>query len=289
MEQPGGRTLKSQRKPVQPILRLWGFVFLIDALVVVTYRDPTDGQKLDLSFVLTVIIGTALAATFVTYFKLTGPRDTDGEAQARQRVRQAEDDLAEALRTVQATNITIRGDATLIYPDAVVPGDSEQVSVDEQVSIKRQDDRLTLAALWELTHGRLDLYHQIVTNQARRSFGAAQIAIAIGFVLLIVFAILAVQAKTTTGAISVGSLGAVGAAFAAYIGRTFIRSQETAASHLRAYFDQPLELSRYLAAERLLADAKDLTPEQRATILGSLIQAIATAGNGTGKPEEATP
>ncbi|WP_406105592.1 hypothetical protein OG698_25245 [Streptomyces sp. NBC_01003] len=35
---------------------------------------------------------------------------------------------------------------------------------------------------------------------------------------------------------------------------TFVRPQETAAGHLRAYFDQPLELSHYLAAERLVAD-----------------------------------
>jgi hypothetical protein len=100
---------------------------------------------------------------------------------------------------------------------------------------------------------------------------------------LVGFAIVASQAKTTTAAISTGSLGAVGAAFAAYIGRTFIRSQETAATHLRAYFDQPLELSRYLAAERLLADA-DLTADQRSAILSTLVQAIATAGNG--KPED---
>src|SRR5262249_12399359 len=85
-------------------------------------------------------------------------------------------------------------------------------------------------------------------------------------------------AKTTTAAVSAGGLGAVGAAFAAYIGKTFIRSQESAADHLRAYFDQPLELSRYLAAERLLADAKELTPDQRAPILTSLVQSIATAG-----------
>jgi hypothetical protein len=30
--------------------------------------------------------------------------------------------------------------------------------------------------LWEVTHSRLDLYHQIATGQARRSFLAAQAA-----------------------------------------------------------------------------------------------------------------
>jgi hypothetical protein len=101
----------------------------------------------------------------------------------------------------------------------------------------------------------------------------------VGLVLLVAFAVLAAEAKTTAAAIGAGGLAAVGAAFAAYIGKTFIRSQEPAASHLRAYFDQPLELSRYLAAERLLADAKELSPEQRSAILRSLVQSIATAGH----------
>jgi hypothetical protein len=103
-------------------------------------------------------------------------------------------------------------------------------------------------------------------------------AMIIGFVLLTAFAFLATEAKTTAAAVSAGALGAVGTAFSGYIARTFIRSQESAASHLRAYFDQPLELSRYLAAERLLANAGDLTAEQRADILSSLVGAIATSG-----------
>lgn len=111
----------------------------------------------------------------------------------------------------------------------------------------------------------------------------------IGFVLLVVFTVLAAEAKTTTAAISAGGLGAVGAAFSAYIGRTFIRSQESAASHLRAYFDQPLELSRYLAAERLLADAADLTPEQRAAIVSSLVESIATGGQPGGRAKDSKP
>lgn len=219
------------------------------------------------------------------------------EAKARQRVRIAEDSLADLLRSAEKISVK-----TSFVPasdndyDELIEASDDVVVVDttptttarvlEQLAIESRDDRLTLVALWEVTHGRLDLYHQIVTNQARRSFGAAQVAIIIGFALLIAFALLAAQAKTTASAISVGSLGAVGAAFAAYIGRTFIRSQESAASHLRAYFDQPLELSRYLAAERLLADATDLAAEQRAAILSTLVQAIATAGRNDNKPKE---
>jgi hypothetical protein len=113
----------------------------------------------------------------------------------------------------------------LIWHRSHLP-DGGHLSVDDTPT----DERLTLAALWDVRHGCMDLYHQIVTGQARRSFGAAQVAMGIGFALLVGFAVLAAEAKTTTSTISAGGLGAVGAAFAAYIGKTFIRSQESAAT-----------------------------------------------------------
>jgi len=139
------------------------------------------------------------------------------------------------------------------------------------------DDRLALSALWEVTHSRIDLYHQIATGQARQSFAAAQLAAGVGFVLIVFFAVLATLAHNSAGAITVGALGAVSAALAGYIGRTFVRSQESAASNLRAYFDQPLEFSKYLAAERLLASAAELDPNSRASIVTEIVRAMVTS------------
>lgn len=217
------------------------------------------------------VVSTALALS------RGAARATADEAQARERVRRAEENLSDVLRSGGAAGITVHGNLTMITPDGAVLDD--EVEGSRQNTAERRDDRLALAALWTVTHERLDLYHQIVTGQARRSFVTAQAAIVIGFLMLIGFAVLAVRARTPSAAISVGGLGAVAAAFAAYIGRTFVRSQESAASHLRAYFDQPLEFSRYLAAERLLAADSELTAEQRAAILSALVQAIASAGN----------
>jgi hypothetical protein len=364
MEQPGGRTPKSPSL----LARLAGHWVIVTVAVVVVVGGLSDAlvrilhlkNEDAISFgatILAAIIATVALAGFASVLRRNARARLD-EAQARQRVRQAEDQVANALRGPSTVFLPVdtesaqlstpsedhaQLDADRMTRDAAPAGTGTKVDLnriaerfrlaqheqresDQRIFVRpdgtldldsvvdrvvevtadtfygsgnpkmgvgesgdRSNDRLALAALWDVTHGRLDLYHQIVTGQARRSFGAAQVAIVIGFVLLVVFAVLAVRAKTTTGAISVGSLGAIGAAFAAYIGRTFIRSQETAASHLRAYFDQPLELSRYLAAERLLADAKDLTPEQRAAIVSSLVQAIATAGSGTGKPGETKP
>ncbi|MEU7911342.1 TRADD-N-associated membrane domain-containing protein [Microbispora bryophytorum] len=150
------------------------------------------------------------------------------------------------------------------------------------------EDHLALPALWKVTHKRLDYYHQIATGQARQSFRNAQVAMAVGFGLLILFAVLAIKATTPTASVVAGALGAASAAFAAYIGRTFVRSQESAASHLRAYFEQPVEFSRYLAAERLLQAVDKLAPEQRAEIAGHLLRAIvASAPNGALAPNSA--
>jgi len=151
-----------------------------------------------------------------------------------------------------------------------------ELSHDDESIIRASinDNKLALSSLWEVTHSRLDLYHQIATKQARQSFLMAEAATGIGFALLIAFAVLATQNKSTAGAITTGALGAVSAGLAGYIGRTFIRSQETAAERLRAYFDQPLDFSKYLAAERLLASAGYLDSSQRETILTQIIGAV---------------
>ncbi|MEV8404284.1 ATP-binding protein [Streptomyces niveus] len=167
-------------------------------------------------------------------------------SRTRERVRQAEAELEDELRSRHT--------------------DSSEAEAEDEA-------RLTLSALWAVTHRRLDHYHSIALGQAAKSFRNAQIAMAIGFVLLVGFAIVGLLASTTAGAVVAGALGAVSAALAGYVSRTFVKSQETAAGHLRAYFDQPLEFSRYLAAERLIADAR-LEAGQRVEIVGALVQAM---------------
>jgi hypothetical protein len=210
---------------------------------------------------IAVIVGRAAS--------LSGPGTSEKEARAR--LRQAEHQLAQSL---EQQLVEPKHDGQGVVE---IPGEAERAAHATQ-------DRLTLPALWEVTHSRLDLYHQIATGQARRSFLTAQVAIGAGFALLIAFAVLAAETQTTAGAITTAALGAVSAALAGYISRTFVRSQESAAAHLRAYFDQPLDFSKYLAAERLLASNADLDGDKRAAILTALVQAIVApspSANGT--------
>ncbi|MEO3768466.1 hypothetical protein [Streptomyces sp. B5E4] len=198
--------------------------------------------------------------------------------QARARERAAEQGIEDALR---------RGRGRPLPPESRPPDgdgeDTEPVSgpgdPDGTTGPGRrprpagEPDTLVLADLWTVTHARLDKYHGIAQTQARHAFRNAQIAMGIGFGMLVAFTVLALIADNTATSIVAGVLGASSAALAGFIGRTFVRSQESTVETLRAYFTQPLEFSRYLAAERLV-DGADLTREQHAEILGAIAQAI---------------
>ncbi|MFI5758486.1 hypothetical protein [Streptomyces sp. NPDC051569] len=249
-------------------------------------------------------IGTGFAVA-VAAFVLAVLRLQRREAQeieaGRERVRSAERNFEAALRTersagsspiIAAESISVRvpqqsgaeddEDEGLPPPPAGFgerlwgnPSPSDDPAGEADARTPTVPPRLTLPELWTVTHTRLDLYHDIATGQARRSFRNAQAAMITGFLLLIVFVAVALQASTTAGSVVAGGLGAVSAALSGFVARTFVKSQETAAAHLRAYFDQPLEFSRYLAAERLIADSA-LTDEQRAEALTALVQAMVT-------------
>jgi hypothetical protein len=220
-----------------------------------------------------LITGLSSAGAFLAAVPITGTLTTLAEAESagvlesRKRVRDAERDLE------------------LVLSEGASQGHEDP---DERL---REFRRATLTHLWSVNQTKLELYHKIATQQARMSFWSAQLAMFIGFGLLGLFVWAAYNASTTAGAVVAGGLGAVSAALAGFISKTFVRSQETAAGHLKAYFDQPLESSRFLAAERLVADS-DMTKEQRAAITAELARAIVArpgatpdAGGNAAKPE----
>ncbi|GAA2507983.1 hypothetical protein GCM10010406_50710 [Streptomyces thermolineatus] len=230
------------------------------------------------------IVSSVAAVTGLANAILFLRDDQKQVAESRQRVRAAEQDLEEALRSrATATDLshgavvtggTLHG-AALAGPDAFLH---------EEDAGRSNPARLALPELWKVTHGRLDMYHGIATRQANHSFRNAQFAMLTGFVLLVVFVVIALNASTTAGAVVAGGLGAVAAALAGYVSHTFVRSQESAAAHLRSYFDQPLEFARYLAAERLIQDS-ELDSAQRAEVLTALVQAMVA---GPQPPPDAT-
>jgi hypothetical protein len=210
-----------------------------------------------------LIAATTLIVGVLSYLMTVRTAREEAAAQASlERVREAEEGLERALRPATGTQ-----------RDATAPVSGNGSSDADSGGAGADQARLTLSELWAVTHRRLDHYHGIALGQAARSFRNAQISMWVGFLLLVGFTIVALQASTTAGSVVAGALGGASAALAGYVSRTFVKSQETAAGHLRAYFDQPLEFSRFLAAERLVADA-NLSQEQRAEVLASLVQSM---------------
>ncbi|MFF4545241.1 hypothetical protein [Streptomyces sp. NPDC001435] len=254
-----------------------------------------------------VTVASGLAPAYLAWSAYrVDRREASDIADSRRRVRQAEQGLERALRPSGSVTLTYgdaeitvrggenasdlvqqlqqfldRGDGSPTGNGSPEPTDAngreDSVSRDPSTRAEavppNERNLLTLSELWTLTHARLDHYHGIALSQAKRSFRNAQIAMGIGFTLLFAFVIVALTASTTTGSVVAGALGGVSAALAGYVSGTFVRSQEASAGHLRAYFEQPLEFARYLAAERLAADAK-LSDAQRAEIVTSLVQAM---------------
>lgn len=222
-------------------------------------------------------LGSSGLARCVALTRRRMRREESPDWEPRARLRAAEDRWAETLRRPSGPR-----------PPRPPGGEPAPAGDREPSPAARQPppDPLALSGLWEVTHARLDVYHHLATGQAARSFRNAQIAMASGFVLLAGFTVLAIVARNPTASVVAGALGVTSAGLAGYVSRTFVRSQESAAEHLRAYFDQPLEFSRFLAAERLVADA-DLSEEQRARILGDLVRAmIAPGGTGGAAPPD---
>ncbi|MFE4624881.1 hypothetical protein [Streptomyces mirabilis] len=208
------------------------------------------------------LVALLLATFSIAPMGVESPHITEG----RERLRDAERGLEEALRLhVKVVRIPEGEDGAAAGPT---------------------DAALTLPALWGVTHSRLDLYHEIALGQAKRSFRNAQMASGAGFALLAIFVVVALRASTTAGSVVAGSLGAVAAALSGYVSRTFVKSAEAAAAHLHAYFEQPLEFSRYLAAERMVRDG-GLSDRQRADVLAELAKAMVAGSPGPTSADDA--
>lgn len=146
-----------------------------------------------------------------------------------------------------------------------------------EVSALQQEEKAIANAgtdfdsLWAITQKRIDLYHEIATQQSRSSFRSGQIAAYSGFIVIIVVAGIAALTKSGTAAIAASVIGVAGAGLSAYVGSTFMKSQAASAEQLRAYFLQPVEFARMLGAERLL---EKVEPGERVRVVERIVQSM---------------
>lgn len=255
-------------------LAFWAQTFIEDA------RDNAD-QHDPLFWILN--IGTLLLAIpGFTAALVISQKQARGEASERtdseRRVRDAESELEAALRR----HVYHQGGDEDNTSGPGSPPDGTQQSAEPP------RNSLALPELWGVTHARLGQYHVTAVSQARQAFRNAQWAMGAGFVLLLIFVITAVAARSTAGSIAAGGLGAVAAGLSGYIAKTFVRSQEMTTQALQRYFDEPLALSRYLAAERIALGA-GLSDLQRSDLFHALVYSMVTGAPPSRVPGQRDP
>ncbi|MDX3759043.1 TRADD-N-associated membrane domain-containing protein [Streptomyces sp. AK02-04a] len=166
------------------------------------------------------------------------------------------------------------------FLDRVILG--EALDELKQAEAEASESDVTFKSLWFATQKRLDYYHKIATTQAERSFLYGQVAASIGFLILLAAATFAAFARNGTASVVAGALGATAGGIGAYLGSTFLKMQERASAQLSDYFAQPLEFSKYLAAERLLSS---LNGQDKALAVRDIISAISGIPNS--EPQQA--
>jgi hypothetical protein len=130
----------------------------------------------------------------------------------------------------------------------------------------------SLPAMLKHNREQMALYHTIATTQARAAGRNSQIAISLGFVVLLSGAVVAILSSDVTTKIVTAALASLGGIFAGYITKTFFVAQDRAIRQLFDYWQQPLATSYILAAERIVEQYK--SDDVREQQLGKLMLGI---------------
>lgn len=127
-------------------------------------------------------------------------------------------------------------------------------------AIEQLQNSMELADLFRLNQRQIDAYHDLTKAQAAHSYRNSQLAMGIGFLVLVAGSVVAIMTRDDTAKIVVGALASMGAAISGYVGATFMRAHNESLAQLNFYFRQPLVNSYLLTAERLAAKVQD-SPE----------------------------
>ncbi|MFF4308506.1 hypothetical protein [Streptomyces sp. NPDC001507] len=114
-----------------------------------------------------------------------------------------------------------------------------------------------LTTLMQLNQDQIKTYHDIVTEQADKSFKSSRIAMGIGMLLLVCAAIGGAWVPLEQVRWFIGALAAFSTLLSGYLSRTYLTLYKEAIGQLNRYFDQPVLNSYYLAAERLVGDLSE--------------------------------
>lgn len=109
-----------------------------------------------------------------------------------------------------------------------------------------------LTTLMQLNQEQIKTYHDIVTEQADKSFKSSRVAMGVGMLLLVCAAIGGAWVPLEQVRWFIGALAAFSTLLSGYLSKTYLTLYKESIGQLNRYFDQPVLNSYYLAAERLI-------------------------------------
>ncbi|MFJ4781814.1 hypothetical protein [Streptomyces sp. NPDC088794] len=109
-----------------------------------------------------------------------------------------------------------------------------------------------LETLMQLNQDQIKTYHDIVTEQADKSFKSSRTAMRVGLFLLVCAAVGGAFVPLEQVRWFIGALAAFSTLLSGFLSKTYLTLYKEAIGQLNRYFDQPVLNSYYLAAERLI-------------------------------------
>ncbi|MFD6296852.1 hypothetical protein ACFWFU_18770 [Streptomyces sp. NPDC060235] len=128
-----------------------------------------------------------------------------------------------------------------------------------------------LATLMQLNQDQIKTYHDIVTEQADKSFKSSRAAMRIGLALLVCAAVGGAFVPLEQVRWFIGALAAFSTLLSGYLSKTYLSLYKESIGQLNRYFDQPVLNGYYLAAERLVGQ---LGEDHRDTVRKQVISEI---------------
>ncbi|MFE2483282.1 hypothetical protein ACFXGR_08415 [Streptomyces mirabilis] len=176
---------------------------------------------------------------------------------------------------------------------------NKNASFDETLQAQRKYERevmeklkktTELATLMELNQGQITRYHNIVTEQADKSFKSSRLAMGVGLLLLVCAAFGGVYVPLEEIRWFIGALAAFSTLLSGYLTKTYLAMYKESIGQLNRYFDQPVLNSYYLTAERLTAGLDvQHAQEVRQQIINEVLATSSRMGSRPAQPKDSKP
>ncbi|MFD9398323.1 hypothetical protein ACFWA4_05820 [Streptomyces sp. NPDC060011] len=173
---------------------------------------------------------------------------------------------------------------------------NKNVSFDESLRAQKKYERevmeklklsTQLTTLMGLNQGQITRYHNIVTEQADKSFKSSRLAMGVGLFLLVCAAFGGVYVPLEEIRWFIGALAAFSTLLSGYLTKTYLAMYKESIGQLNRYFDQPVLHSYYLTAERL-TEGLDVehAQEVRQQIINEVLATSSRMGSRPAQPKD---